>query len=295
MLEQWTKPDAATAMPPGILTGLGPLVRKHPWWRARARFTRDLLQRCGIGPPAQVLDVGCGWGVTLDAQERAGFTPWGLDLDEASLLQLESENPERRLILADITDLPDPPPRRFAAVLALDVLEHLPDDALALRNLMKLLAPGGTLILSVPARPDLWSEFDAIQGHQRRYGPQRLRSLCDQAGLVPTALLWWGQWLVPLLRSSRKRTRARPELAPDQLYARYLELPPWPFSTLLRIPFALERPFARAGRLHTGTSLWLVARADQSAAEPIANPVSEIFLGKFQGASVACQAASGSP
>ena len=118
-----------------------------------------------------ILDVGCGWGVTLEALEKSGYHVLGMDISRRTLESLD--RPDRRLVEADLAN-----PWQIAAasdaVLALDVIEHLDDDRAAVARLEMLVRPGGVLIVSVPALPDLFSEFDAIQGHRRRYLPETL-------------------------------------------------------------------------------------------------------------------------
>jgi hypothetical protein len=119
---------------------------------------------------------------------------------------------------------------------------------------------GGLVIVSVPARPELFSEFDRIQGHRRRYDPSSLRAAFADTGLVVDRLFWWGAWMVPIL--GRRRTRGPAGFAetPAEAYRRYLRLPPWPDPALLRLALALQEPWALARRLPTGTSLFAVAR-----------------------------------
>ena len=61
-------------------------------------------------------------------------------------------------------------------MLALDVIEHIDDDRAAVARLGSLARPGGIVIVSVPALPELFTEFDRIQGHRRRYLPETLRA-----------------------------------------------------------------------------------------------------------------------
>ncbi len=74
MIESWSKGVADESMAEEILVNLAANVRRHPWWRARTALSLDLLERLGVVPPARVLDVGCGWGVTLEALEVRGYT-----------------------------------------------------------------------------------------------------------------------------------------------------------------------------------------------------------------------------
>jgi SAM-dependent methyltransferase len=263
VIERWSQGVADAGMAEEILLELGEWIRAHPWWLARAALTLRLLSQLGIAPPARVLDAGCGWGVALEALKRRGYAAVGLDVSRRTLERLDRSG--RRLIEADLaqplqtgleaTETAD-------AVLALDVLEHLDDDRGAIRRLGRLAAPGDVVIFSVPALPDLFSEFDAIQGHRRRYLPDTLRAAFDDTGLHLERVFWWGRWLVPALRRQRLRPQ-RGSLAgesPAEVYRRYLDLPPWPVPWAVRLAFRIEQAPALRGSLKTGTSLFAVAR-----------------------------------
>jgi hypothetical protein len=76
----------------------------------------------------------------------------------------------------------------FDRILLLDVVEHVPDDRAFLKNLLSdLLAPGGRVLVSVPAYQWLAGRHDAALGHYRRYSPRQARALLDVAGLERTA------------------------------------------------------------------------------------------------------------
>ena len=258
MIETWSPGSAGEHMDEAILTQLAPLVARHPWWGARARFTLALLKGRGTTPPARVLDAGCGWGVTLRCLEEAGYSATGLDVSRSALERLD--RPGRRLIEADLTGHWDAPEETFDAVLALDVIEHLDDDRSAIRVLADRVVPGGVLIASVPALPEMFGEFDAIQGHRRRYLPDSLRDAFVGSGLGDPDLFWWGRWLARRLGRSRARPRSRPGEPAWRTYRRYLALPPWPLPILIRGMFLREHREALSGRLTTGTSLFAVAR-----------------------------------
>jgi len=117
------------------------------------------------------------------------------------------------------------------------------------------------MIVSVPALPELFSEFDAIQGHRRRYTPETLRAAFKESGLEVERIFWWGGWLVERLRKTRSRLKSRPGESAAQTYRRYLSLPPWPATHVLAVMFASEQNRALDGALTTGTSLFAVGRA----------------------------------
>ena len=115
----------------------------------------------------------------------------------------------------------------------------------------------GHVVVSVPALPELFTEFDAIQGHRRRYLPR------GSSGLRRTGL--------ELERSSggavagadaptaAGRPARRPGIAAEG-YRRYLRLPPWPLALVARLAFAVERRPRDPGTPAIGTSLFAVAR-----------------------------------
>ena len=135
-------------------------------------------------------------------------------------------------------------------------------------RLGELVRPGGVVVVSVPALPELFTEFDQIQGHRRRYLPETLLDAFTASGLVVEQTFWWGAWLVPLLKRRRKRSRSRAGDGPSQVYRRYLEIPPWPVPWLLDLAFAWEQGRAIGGNQNIGTSLFAIARRPEEPANP---------------------------
>jgi SAM-dependent methyltransferase len=258
VIESWSAGNADQNMAEDILLDLGPIVRRHPWWQARARLTLRLLAELQTKPPAQVLDAGCGWGVTLDALEKAGYLATGLDQSRGALEQLD--RPGRKLIEADLNQAIPGRASQFDAVLALDLIEHLDLDQLAVRRLATLVRAGGALIVSVPALPALFGEFDTIQGHRRRYLPDDLRRVFDGSGLELERIFWWGGWFLPIVRSQRAKVKGKPGEPAAAVYRRYLKFGPRSLAWLARLAFLLEEGRALRGRLKIGTSLVAAGR-----------------------------------
>jgi SAM-dependent methyltransferase len=209
-----------------------------------------------IRPPATVFDVGCGWGVNLLTLEISGYRATGFDISRRILELID--RPNRQLVEADIRK---PLPDGFATcdgLFALDVIEHLDDDQAAVCQLARLVRAGGVVIVGVPALPDLFSEYDRIQGHRRRYLPETIRAAFADTGLTIRQVFWWGAWMVPVLRRMR-RNNSGINGAPSKTYAEYLRLPPWPLAWLMTLMYKGEHRRALRGRLRTGTSLFVVA------------------------------------
>jgi SAM-dependent methyltransferase len=258
VIKRWSAGVADDNMAEEILVDLGGLIRRHPWWQARTRLVLELLGRFGVDPGGRVLDAGCGWGTMLEGLEAEGYESVGADISLRALENLHKSG--RELVQLDLTQPLPGGIEPFDAVLALDVIEHLDDDRAAVARLGDLTRPGGVVVVSVPALPELWTEFDEIQGHRRRYLPEGLRAAFDGTGLDLERVFWWGAWMVPILRRSRNKPRAQPGESAAEVYRRYLRLPPWPAPLAFRAAFAIERNRAIDGKLGVGTSLFAVAR-----------------------------------
>jgi cyclopropane fatty-acyl-phospholipid synthase-like methyltransferase len=241
-----------------ILTELSEVIRSHPWWKARAKLVLAVLRRFGVNPPAVILDAGCGWGVNLNVLEQCGYKVAGLDISRQSLQRLD--RPDRELIEADLTQPIPESAKPYDAVIALDVIEHLDNDRVAVARMAELTKPGGLVIISVPALPELYSEFDAVQGHRRRYLPETLREAFSESKLAVEHLLWWGSWMVPILKWQRNHRKRLAQGSPAQVYRQYLNLPPWPISVAFRIAFSVDKFRTLYGKPRRGTSLFAIAR-----------------------------------
>ena len=259
MIERWSAGIADQNMAEDILLDLGPIVRRHPWWQARARLTLRLLADLQIRSPRHRCWTPAADGAlhSMPSKTPATRRP-GLDQSRSALEQLD--RPGRKLIEADLNQAIPQRASQFDAVLALDVIEHLDLDQLAVRRLGTLLRPGGALIVSVPALPALFGEFDTIQGHRRRYLPDDLRRVFDGSGLELERIFWWGGWFLPIVRSQRAKVKARPGEPASAVYRRYLKFGPRSLAWLARLAFRLEEGPALRGRLKIGTSLVAAGR-----------------------------------
>jgi SAM-dependent methyltransferase len=256
MISTWSRGAADENMPEQFLLATLDLVRRHPWWQARARLVLSALQKYNITPPASLAEVGCGWGTNLELLEKENYRITGFDISR-SILEL-IDFPERNLVEMDLLQPLPPEHGHFDALLALDVIEHLDDDRSAVCRMAELLRPNGLAIVSVPALPELFSEFDAIQGHRRRYLPETLAAAFAGSGLNVRKIFFWGAWMIPVLRHTRRRVVGG-KSAHTKTYLDYLRLPPWPLPALMRFAYDREKSAALEGSLKSGTSLFAIA------------------------------------
>lgn len=177
----------------------------HFWFRARNRLLKtviaDLVRPLAAG--YQVLEVGCGTGFVLQMIEqvcREGNVT-GVDLFEEGIAFARSRV-RCPLVQADIYDLPFARP--FDVIGLFDVLEHLPNDDTALKSLASRLAPGGSLVLTVPAHRTLWSHFDVYSQHYRRYSTKSITEVLQGAGLRVQYMTQFMSALYPAMWLKRK-------------------------------------------------------------------------------------------
>jgi SAM-dependent methyltransferase len=153
-----------------------------------------------------VLEVGAGLGEfaaqmdgRTDGLERHVVT----DVDSAAVASMARRFAGRPEVEARVLDLAgevEPLGKPVDCVLAINVLEHIDDDAEALRRMAALTVPGGRVVIWVPGYMQLYGEFDRAVGHVRRYTPATLRDAFERAGLTPFevkpvnllgAIAWW--------------------------------------------------------------------------------------------------------
>jgi SAM-dependent methyltransferase len=158
---------------------------RHFWFVARNAVIAALATQIVADFPNdfRALDAGCGTGATLRALQAACGRDrvFGMDLFSEALSYARRRS-GAAVVQADLRTLPFPSDVRFHLVAALDVIEHLVDDLGALRDLRRLIAMGGALLLTVPADPTLWSSFDEAAHHCRRYTAVSLRTRLSDAG-----------------------------------------------------------------------------------------------------------------
>jgi SAM-dependent methyltransferase len=125
----------------------------------------------------RILEVGIGHG-HYSALLGACGDYLGIDHDEASVAEAKAAFPNTQFAPCDILDreqLRALLPEGADAIVSINVLEHIEDDATAIANLVDTLQPGGHLLLSVPALMMLYNDLDRLAGHCRRYTKARMR------------------------------------------------------------------------------------------------------------------------
>lgn len=142
----------------------------------------------------KILDIGCGDGLFFDRLAEFGDVE-GVEPD-AGLVN--PQGPHRARIQIAPFDNNFRPTESYSLVLMLDVLEHMDNPGYALRHAYSLLAPSGSLLLTVPAFQTLWTNHDVVNHHRVRYRRRTIRPLVRQAGFTILEERYWYQWTCPV-------------------------------------------------------------------------------------------------
>ena len=187
----------------------------HFWIQRRFDVLRRLAGSL-IPIAGEIAEIGCGHGLLQrQIEETYGREVTGFDLNEFALKQSLARL--SNIFCYDIHQQDPSLRQRFDLVFLFDVLEHMADEDQFLRAVMFHLAPGGKLVLNVPAGKWAYSAYDEAAGHVRRYS---IRSLQDAAGrnrLQIAKSSYWGLPLAPTLLLRRlwllgKRDRDRDKI-----------------------------------------------------------------------------------
>ena len=227
---------------------------RHWWFRGRREVIRALLSRAGPAPRPRILDAGCGTGRTLQELGTLGEAV-GVDPSPEAVafcrrrgLENVREGVIERLPFADGS---------FDLILACDVLEHLDDDLAGLRELHRVSAPDGTLLVTVPAYRWLWSSHDDSHHHRRRYTRRMLLDHVRASGWRPRYATYFNSILLPPIAAVRGLERIRKPSARSDY-----ELTPGALNRALETPMRLEaRAIRRGVRLPAGVSVGLLCDA----------------------------------
>ena len=174
---------------------------RHWWFRSKAALVSWAIRR-GQDPTGWLIDIGAG---------SAGVTSM-LDWPPDHKLAVEGNTllvaaaARRHAVHAAQGDAGRVPVRNGAAqvVCLLDVIEHIPDPGPTLIDARRMLAPGGRLVVTVPAHPRLWSQADEALGHVRRYSRPSLATELKRAGFETTFLSHVFSWLVAPVWAKRR-------------------------------------------------------------------------------------------
>ncbi len=221
----------------------------HWWYVARRRILADLIAReVPLPDAARILEIGCGTGHNFEMLRGFGrLDALEVDNEARALASRRLGHAVGDAPLPELTGVPD---RTYHLVALLDVLEHVDGDRAALESIAAKLAPGGRILVTVPAYQWMWSAHDVAHHHKRRYSRRRLRRVAEQAGLKVERIGYFNSLLFPLAAAVRLAGKLAGKKESDD------KVPPGPLNRLFEKIFGLERHLVGRVRLPAGVSLF---------------------------------------
>jgi SAM-dependent methyltransferase len=230
------------------------IQKQHWWFVTKKRIVLDIIKKYQKKKnDLKILDIGCGSGLMLNSLEDLGKT-YGMDMsDEAIRFSKEIFN-------GDIKKgfLPNHIPYKsnfFDIIVALDVIEHIDNDIDSLKAIRACLSRNGKAVFTVPAYMFLWSAFDEMNEHKRRYTLSELKIKLLQAGFTVEKISYYNTILFPLIFIVRKLNNIlKRDGASD------LEMPPSALNFILKKIFGVERYLLNFLSLPFGVSILAVVK-----------------------------------
>jgi ubiquinone/menaquinone biosynthesis C-methylase UbiE len=168
------------------------------WFKARLKIFKTLYRNLIYKPSnksnSKILNVGCGTGIITNKFSEYGNVI-SLDYSEEALKFCKIRKIDS-LIRSDAMSLPFKK-NSFDSALYFDIIEHLENDRGALEELNRTLCDGGYTVISVPAYKFLWSSFDDINWHKRRYSKKNLQKLLINSGFQIVKISYINFFLFP--------------------------------------------------------------------------------------------------
>lgn len=237
--------------------GLAKLEEGSFWFGPRNRLIGWAFSR--YFPDAKTFfEIGCGTGIVLKqlAAERPNLSVHGADIFVEGLPHA-AERVGQRASFIQVDALNLPFDREFDAVGAFDVIEHIDDDARALKELWRTVKPGGGAMIIVPRHKFLWSRVDELAQHKRRYSGRELAARMREAGFEIVRQLIFGMLTLPLQVISRRLLPQKGERLVDLLE---LNQPAWQTALLKALLWLDQIPIRMGVNYPCGASLLVIAR-----------------------------------
>lgn len=224
----------------------------HWWHKSKRELVSLFLEKNVLNKNSKILDVGCGTGKNLEVFSRFGKV-WGLDNSSEAIVFCEKRG-FKNVNLGSIEKMPYAK-GFFDVVTALDVLEHV-DDSQALKEINRILNKEGILVATVPAFEWLWSRWDEVLYHKRRYTEKSLTKVLISNGFKIISMSYAYSFLVlpaVVIRGIKK-------LLYKDYYPSDFQLSNKVLNSIINILANIERIFIINSKIPFGTSLLVVAK-----------------------------------
>jgi len=229
----------------------------HFWFRGFRRFVAPVLADVAAGRTGlRLVDCGCGTGYNL-ALLRPHGTAFGFDLSATGLARAQAAG--FRVMRGDVTRMPLPS-ERFDIATSFDVLQCVEGDVEAVREMARIVKPGGAVVVTLAALDMLRGDHAEVWQEVRRYTPASARRLIESAGLRVERVSFLFASLFPLMAAVRLMQRLTRRLGRPVRADTDIAVPIGPVNLLLTALVSAEAALTRHVAMPIGSSLLVVAR-----------------------------------
>lgn len=229
----------------------------HFWFRGFRKFITPVLADLAQGRPGlQLVDCGCGTGHNLRLLRPHGHAV-GFDLSEGGLTRARAAG--LTVIRGDVTRIPLAS-SSFDVATSFDVLQCVEADEAAVREMARIVKPGGVVVVTLAALDALRGDHAEVWQEVRRYTPASARRLMETAGLTPERVSFMFASLFPLMASVRLVQRVTRRFGRQVSAETDIAVPAGPVNLLLTALVSAEAALIRHVRMPIGSSLLVVAR-----------------------------------
>ena len=230
------------------------IQQKHWWFVTKKKIVLDTIDKFSTkNKNRKILDIGCGSGLMLNSLQQIGQT-YGMDMSD------EAINFSKEIFDGKVErgSLPNQIPYEnnfFDLITALDVIEHVDQDIESLQEMRARLVEGGKAIITVPAYMFLWSAFDEMNEHKRRYTLPELKSKLLQAGFTIEKISYFNTLLFPIVYIVRMLNNALKRNGASDI-----DMPKKELNYVLTQIFGIEKYLLRFMSLPFGVSILAVVK-----------------------------------
>ena len=230
-------------------------IQKKHWWFATKRniILDTVLRYTNLQLSDKILDIGCGSGLMLNTLENIGNTS-GMDMSDEAI-EFSSEIFTGTLKKGSLPDDVPYSSDYFSLITALDVIEHIDDDLASLKTIRNLLKSKGKAVITVPAYMSLWSHFDELNEHKRRYTLNELHQKLLMAGFEIEKISYYNTLLFPVVYIVRKLNNLLGRNGSSDI-----DMPSSMMNSILKTIFGFEKFILRYCNMPFGVSILAVVK-----------------------------------
>lgn len=226
----------------------------HWWFVGRRCLLSDIINKLSLNEDIPILDIGSSTGTNLRLLKYLGFKNYeGIDISEEAIKYCTMKN-LGKVKKGNICNLKSKD-NSYKLILATDIIEHINDDLAGMMEMKRVIAPDGSILVSVPAFQFLWGIQDEVSHHKKRYTKNQLEKLINSSGLICQEIFYFNYILffpILFIRIGLKLFKIKIK-SENQINTKIINF-------ILKLIFLLDIKTARYLKLPFGVSLLAIIK-----------------------------------